>query len=121
MFLRAFALLPQAGELSAQRKTVLDAHHAAASEHFKAYWPAFNNNDGKTAFQAGLKALGEAYFSVRTLDPVFLANMEKWSKNRDLDIPKEDLKACKALISNLEDSRKKGRAAFESTNKRARL
>ena len=68
-----------------------------------------------------LDAMREAFLSRRTADPAFLKNMEEWSDDRNLKISRDDLKAYKKLASDLEDSLKKGRAAFESTNKRASL
>lgn len=121
MFLRAFASVPPADALATRLQPVLEAHDQAASESFTSYWAAVNAKDPKAAFVAGLAAMRNAYLSVRTHDPRFVANMKKWSGDRSLEISKEDLKSYKNLTGELADSQKKGRADFESINKRARL
>lgn len=118
MFLRAYAGVPAADALATEWKSTLDAHNEAAKTHFTAYWKGVNGKDPQSAFSAGLGAMREAFLSFRTADPTFQKNMASWAKNRDLDLPKEEVKIYKALVKDLADSLKKGRAAFESTNKR---
>ena len=121
MFLRAFGGVPAAETLRSDWASVLDAHDEASSKHFKKYWDGIRSRDSKSAFAAGLGAMREAFLSRRTADPAFLKNMKAWSDDRELGLSRDDLKAYKRLASDLEDSLKKGRATFESTNKRASL
>lgn len=121
MFLRAYAGVPAADELAEKWESMLKVHEEAALKHFRKYWVGVNGGDSKSAFEAGLGAMSEAFLSVRTSDPTFLKKMETWSDDLGLGISRDDLRAYKKLESNLEKSLKKGRAAFESTNKRGSI
>jgi hypothetical protein len=121
MFLRDFRGVPAADELAGDWEKTIEKQKKAAIKHFGDYREALGNNDHKEAFGTGAKVLSEAFLRRSASDKDFLQKLENWAGNRDLDIPKETLKAFKADLKNFRGAQEDGAKNFWAENKRARI
>ena len=104
-----------------QWQSVIAAHGRTARQDFSDYWKGLNGGGENSTLEAGLDAMRESCLSYRSADPGFPKNMETWAGDRDLDLDKDEVKAEKSITRELRDARTKGRATFESINKRVAL
>lgn len=119
MFLRTFNGVPACDALFEAHARALKKDRDRGIKHFTAYWKATNKGDSKKAFEAGVKALEQAFLYHQTADYQFRKNMKDWSKaSKTLGLAKKTLKKFGTLMKDFEKAQELGMKAFDKLNKK---
>ncbi len=119
MFLRAFNGVPACESFFGKHAGPLRKDRDKGIKHFTAYWRAVNKGDIKKAFEAGLKALQEAFLYQQTANYEFRKKMKDWAKAvKAHSLDKKKVKAFGARMKDFEKAQKLGTKAFDKLNKK---
>jgi len=122
LFLRAFPDVPAREEFAKEHEKVLERHRKKGVRWFGKYWTANRGGDEKKAFEAGVRAMEDAFLFHETTHNAFLKRMKELrDKAKQLRAGRRTIKTYDEIRKDLEKSLKDGARAFDGLNRKARL